>query len=92
MIKQTISYQKLFLLAMLTAVMISHTGCSWLNRQRYSNFTTLTPIHEKNIMVMGILGGNEGWGDDTRGIRQLARKLSAMDFPGVNVETLENRA
>ena len=91
MIKKEIAYQQLFLIALLTTVMITQAGCSLLNRQRYSNFNTPTPVHEKNVLVVGVLGGNERWDDDSRGIRQLAVKLSAMDLPGVHVETLENR-
>lgn len=91
MLKNSAIYRKCLLFGLLTTVIISQMGCSWFNRQQYHNFNTLTPIHEKNVLVMGILGGNERWDDDTRGIRQLALKLSTMDFPDVNVETLENR-
>lgn len=91
MLKNTATYRKCFLLALLTIIMISQTGCSWFNRQRYDHFTTRTPLQEQNVLVIGILGGNERWDDDTRGIQQLVLKLTAMDLPGVNVESLENR-
>jgi hypothetical protein len=71
--------------------MISQAGCSWFNRQRYDHFTTRTPLEEQNVLVIGILGGNERWDDDSRGIRQLALKLEAMGLTDVEVETLENR-
>lgn len=79
MIKKNITYRKLLLTALLTAVMISQAGCSWFNRQRYANFNTPTPIDQKNVLVVGILGGNERWDDSSRGIRQLTLKLRAMD-------------
>jgi hypothetical protein len=82
--------KKIIMIA-LVYILLSSVGCSWFGRQRYHHFTTETPLKDSNVLVIGILGGNEKWNDASRGIRQLALKLDKMNIPGVHVETLENR-
>ncbi len=59
--------------------------------QRYSDFTTRTPLGEGHVLVIGFMGGRESWDNDKRGVRKLALKLRAMNLPGVHVETVENK-
>jgi hypothetical protein len=59
--------------------------------QRYSDFSTRTPLGEGHVLVIGFMGGRESWDNHKRGVRKLALKLRAMNLPGVHVETVENR-
>jgi hypothetical protein len=67
------------------------TGCASLSGQQYHHFSTPAPIEENQTLILGFLGGRENWDDSSRGVRQLALKIDAMNLPDVHVETLENR-
>jgi hypothetical protein len=67
------------------------TGCASIRGQQYYHFSTRTPIEENQTLILGFLGGRESWDDSSRGVRQLALKIDAMNLPDVHVETLENR-
>ena len=58
--------------------------------QRYQDFITKTPLKESHVLIIGFMGGRESWDNDKRGVRKLALKLRAMNFPAVHVETVEN--
>jgi hypothetical protein len=64
---------------------------SWVQAQRYQDFTVPTPLREGELLIIGFMGGRESWDNDKRGVRKLALKLRAMNLAGVYVETVENR-
>ena len=66
------------------------TGNTLVHGQRYQDFITKTPLKENHVLIIGFLGGWESWNNDKRGVRKLALKLRAMNFPAVHVETVEN--
>jgi hypothetical protein len=67
------------------------SSCSLVQGQGYQDFTTPTPLHERDFLIVGFMGGRESWDNDKRGVRKLALKLRAMNLPGVHVETIENK-
>jgi pimeloyl-ACP methyl ester carboxylesterase len=42
------------------------------------------------IFILGFMGGRDSWNDARPGVGRLAKKLRAMDLPGVQVATIEN--
>ncbi len=63
------------------------TSCSSI---ALSDIQTPLPVPEGSCIVVGFLGGRDRWDDDTKGVRQLALRLS--DPPtGLYAETFENR-
>jgi hypothetical protein len=64
---------------------------SYLAPQRFSDFTTKTPLAEGDTLIIGFLGGWEEWNDEGRGVRKFALRLRERKLPGVHVETVENR-
>jgi hypothetical protein len=79
------------LLATLVVVVALQTGCASIRGQQYHHFSTPTPIEENQTLILGFLGGRENWDDASRGVRQLAKKIDAMNISEVHIETLENR-
>jgi hypothetical protein len=79
------------LLATLAFFIALQTGCASIRGQQYHHFSTPTPIDENQTLILGFLGGRENWDDSSRGVRQLAMKIDAMNIPKVHIETLENR-
>ncbi len=70
-------------------LLIFSAGC--LGRgQRYSDFTTRTPLEQDGILILGFMGGREPWNDDKHCVRRLALKLRSMNLPDVHIETVEN--
>ena len=67
------------------------TGNTLVHGQRYQDFITKTPLKESHVLIIGFMGGRESWDNDERGVRKLALKLRAMNFPAVHVETVENK-
>jgi hypothetical protein len=67
------------------------SSCSFVQGQRYQDFTVPTPLQEGNLLIVGFMGGRESWDNDKRGVRKLALKLRAMNLSGVYVETVANR-
>ena len=68
-----------------------HGGCMFPRGQRYSNFTTPTPLRQSQILILGFMGGREPWNNDDRSVRKLALKLRSMHDPEICVETVENK-
>lgn len=67
------------------------TGATAVRAQRYEDFTTRTPLKERDVLVIGFMGGRESWDNNRRGVRKLAMKLRAMNLQGVHIETIENK-
>lgn len=65
-------------------------GPTALAPQKFSDFTTPTPIPEGHTLIIGILGGWEKWDEPKRGVRKFALRLRAMNLPGAHIETVEN--
>jgi hypothetical protein len=65
-------------------------SCVLRKEQRYSDFTTHTPLKAGDCLVIGFLGGREPWNNEKRNVRRLALKLRSMQLSGVHVETVEN--
>ena len=59
--------------------------------QRYTDFTTPTPLPRNHTLILGILGGRQDWDSEKRNVRKLALKLRQLSAEGLHVETLENR-
>jgi hypothetical protein len=81
----------LFFFVILAALLPLQTGCASFRGKQYHHFSTSTPLKSDQTLVVGFLGGMERWDDKSRGVRQVAIKLEAMNLPNVHVETLENR-
>ena len=81
----------LFFFVILAALLPLQTGCASFRGKQYHHFSTSTPLKSDQTLVVGFLGGMERWDDESRGVRQVAIKLNAMNLPNVHVETLENR-
>ena len=88
--KRKVSARLSFLAASVFIIALQ-TGCASIRGQQYYHFSTPTPIEENQTLILGFLGGRESWDDSSRGVRQLALKIDAMNLPDVHVETLENR-
>jgi hypothetical protein len=78
-------------LAALLIVVAFQTGCASIRGQQYHHFSTPTPLEDNQTLILGFLGGRENWDDASRGVRQLAKKIDAMNVSEVHIETLENR-
>jgi len=65
-------------------------GPTALAPQKFSDFTTPTPIPESNTLIIGFLGGWEKWDEPKRGVRKFALRLRAKNLSGVHIETVEN--
>ncbi len=81
----------LFFFVILAALLSLQAGCASFRGKQYHHFSTSTPLKSDQTLVLGFLGGMERWDDESRGVRQVAIKLEAMNLPNVHVETLENR-
>jgi hypothetical protein len=81
----------LLFLVILAALLVLQTGCAGFRGKQHNNFSTPTPLGKDQTLVLGFLGGIERWDDESRGVRQVAIKLEAMNLPRVHVETFENR-
>src|ERR1700687_2020211 len=66
-------------------------GCMFPRGQRYSHFTTPTPLPQGQILILGFMGGREPWNNDARNVRKLALKLRSMNDSDICVETVENK-
>jgi hypothetical protein len=78
----------LILLALISLTM--HGACIFPRGQRYSHFTTPTPLERGQILILGFMGGREPWNNDDRYVRKLALKLRSMNDPRLCIETVEN--
>ncbi|MBI3663569.1 MAG: hypothetical protein HY234_11050 [Acidobacteria bacterium] len=84
---------KLWLWILLLVILVSaaaKVGPTALAPQKFSDFTTPTPIPEGDTLIIGFLGGWEKWDEPTRGVRKFALRLRAKNLPGVHIETVEN--
>ena len=70
---------------------LATSSFSFVQGQRYQDFTVPTPLKEGDLLIIGFMGGRESWDNDKRGVRKLALKLRASNLAGVHVETVENR-
>lgn len=66
-------------------------SCLFFHGQRYSDFSLRTPLENRDVLVLGFLGGREPWDSRTSSVRRLALKLRSMNLPHLHVETVENR-
>ena len=55
-----------------------------------TDIRTPLPVPDGSCLVVGFLGGRDRWDDETKGVRQLAQKLSDPSA-NVHAETFENR-
>jgi pimeloyl-ACP methyl ester carboxylesterase len=62
-------------------------GCS-SRAQRPCQLATPTPLPHGSTLVIGFLGGYDGWNDSHRSVRQLVLKL--RQTPGVYAESISN--
>lgn len=65
-------------------------GCLFIGGQRFSDFSTATPLDRGDVVVLGFLGGRESWDSSRSGVRRLALKLRQRNLSQVHVETVEN--
>jgi hypothetical protein len=81
----------LFFFVTLAVLLSLQIGCAALVGKQYHRLSTSTPLKSNETLVLGFLGGIERWDDESRGVRQVAMKLEAMNLPRVHIETFENR-
>ena len=86
--KQQIPFLRILVLLVLWLIL---SGCLWNRGQRFEDITTRTPLLKCDYLILGFLGGRDSWNDERQGVRKLALRLRAENFPGVHVETLENK-
>jgi len=67
------------------------SGCIFPRGQRYLHFTAPTPLRQRQVLILGFMGGREAWNNDARSVRKLALKLRSMNDPEILVETVENK-
>ena len=79
------------LLPIILICLAFYGGCIFPRGQRYSHFTTPTPLPQGQILILGFMGGREPWNNDARNVRKLALKLRSMNDPEIFVETVENK-
>ena len=78
-------------LVLLALISLTLQGaCIFPRGQRYSHFTTPTPIDRGQILILGFMGGREPWNNDDRYVRKLALKLRSLNDPRLSIETIEN--
>jgi hypothetical protein len=58
--------------------------------QRYSDFSTKSPLAAGHVLIIGFVGGRESWKDETQGVRKFALALRGQNLEGVFVETVRN--
>jgi hypothetical protein len=79
----------------LVLVFVSVLSCSAVSagcvfhEQRYQDFTTRTPLEERDLLILGFMGGRDAW-DKNNALRRLALKLRSTNQPRLHVETVEN--
>ena len=81
----------LFFPVILAILLSQQIGCTGLRGKQYQHFNTPTPLKGNQTLILGFLGGFERWDDESRGVRQVAIKLEAMNLSNVCIKTLENR-
>lgn len=64
---------------------------SYWRGQTFDDFSTLTPIAQQDVLVLGFMGGRDSWNNARVGVGRLAKRLREMHLPGIHVETVENR-
>lgn len=70
------------------SVLCFMTFFTFASAQRLSQLTTPRPIPPGSTLVIGFLGGYDGWNDEHRSVRQLVLKL--RERPGVYAESISN--
>lgn len=60
-------------------------------QQKYSDFSTLTPLPEGEWLVIGFPGGREKWNNPEQICVRLADRLRGRNLAGVHIETVENK-
>lgn len=77
-------------LAAVVLLIASGESCFWRG-QRYRHFITRAPLNEREILILGFMGGREPWNNDDRNVRKLALKLRSMNDAEIHIETVENK-
>jgi len=72
-------------IGLLCVLALGHVAVS---AQRLSQLKTPTPLPPGSTLVIGFLGGYDGWNDPHRSVRQLVVKL--RERPGVYAESISN--
>lgn len=67
------------------------SGVCFARGQRYTDFTTRTPLEQNGVLILGLNGGREPWNNEKHCVRRLALKLRSMNLPNVHIETIENK-
>jgi len=66
------------------------TGCLFFHGQRYRDFTTRTPLGERDFLVLGFMGGRDAW-NKNNALRSLGLRLRSQQHARLQVETVENK-
>lgn len=77
-------------LALLSGLIILAANGDLRAGQKYSDFTTVTPIKEGEWLVIGFPGGRERWNNPEQIVVRIANRLREKRLPGVHIETVEN--
>jgi len=59
--------------------------------QKFSDFTTVTPIAEGEWLIIGFPGGREKWTNHEQIVVRLADRLRARQLPATHIEVVENK-
>jgi hypothetical protein len=70
------------------SLLVAAAFCTFASAQRLSDLKTPTPIPAGSALVIGFLGGYDGWNDEHRSVRRLVLKLRRQ--PGVYAESISN--
>ncbi len=65
-------------------------GCVFFHGQRFHDFSIPMPVADRQVLVIGFMGGRVAWDSPREGVRRLALKLRSQALP-VSVETVENK-
>ena len=60
-------------------------------KQKFTDFTTITPIAEGEWLVIGFPGGREKWTNHEQVVVRIADRLRARGLQGVHIEVVENK-
>jgi hypothetical protein len=71
---------------LLVALLVSGTG----RGERSHASSALTPAAQRQVLVLGFMGGRNRRDDERYGVARFAKRLREMDLPCVRVATIEN--
>ena len=81
----------IFSLAVLGVLTILGANGDLRAKQKYSDFTTVTPLAEGEWLIIGFPGGREKWNNPEQIVVRLAGRMRARNLRGTHIEVVENK-